>query len=651
MDDSTESENLIYKALDLSDQLRHLIAPTSSLKQQIEGFSSVDVVITPTAINEFYELGAIVRQLFPDSSMVISVRSSDFWENTGMFGVSELHLSYAGMIRPQIFAKVFDTFWTVPVRRVFCIPQRSDDVLTAIALKELFDLPVCTYWIDSCFLNEEPIPEYLIQELLKKSNLRLASSPEMRDNCEEKYGLKFWLLPPLVSEIFIAPSLIKDQSSHECCTRGALLGPIRRQLWLDLLRQIVPALATEINLLQLNDPDNAQIDCLQPQTSDIGIPISLVDEHSLVAHLQTCSYVIIPTNPLTHTCEDAVEQFNLPLYLILTLATSHTPIIVLGHSNTAAAQFVKRFKVGVVCEYEITSLQNAIAEVCKPENQATMRQNAASRAVLFSNQNITDWIWRSLDKSEPIDDRFENLFPRRPADLVHFIESAVPTDVHGEFIPVYQAIRRLKNKGFNPDFVLDVGASVGIWSYIVSKLLPDARFILIDPLMSSYSEKFKQRLPQKQSNFEFVEVAISNRSGTTTLQVSSDLYGSSLLHPADYRSYQSMRVNVTTLDELAQAKIIQGRGLLKIDVQCAEHLVIEGAKNLIAQVDAIAVELSLVRYDERAKDFAEMIESITQLGFRYYDDIGCWRSPVDGTLLQKDVLFVRNDLYIPETSY
>ena len=39
-----------------------------------------------------------------------------------------------------------------------------------------------------------------------------------------------------------------------------------------------------------------------------------------------------------------------------------------------------------------------------------------------------------------------------------------------------------------------------------------------------------------------------------------------------------------------------------------------------------------------------------ELGFRYYDETGGWRSPSDGTLLQKEVAFIRSDLLIPPTS-
>ena len=46
-------------------------------------------------------------------------------------------------------------------------------------------------------------------------------------------------------------------------------------------------------------------------------------------------------------------------------------------------------------------------------------------------------------------------------------------------------------------------------------------------------------------------------------QVSQDLYGSSLLHPADFRSDEQVEVRVVTLDSVAKEKKISGHGILK----------------------------------------------------------------------------------------
>jgi hypothetical protein len=78
--------------------------------------------------------------------------------------------------------------------------------------------------------------------------------------------------------------------------------------------------------------------------------------------------------------------------------------------------------------------------------------------------------------------------------------------------------------------------------------------------------------------------------------------------------------------------------------------VLQGASKFLDQVDLIIAELSFVRYDEHALVFLQMLNLLDELGFRYYDETGEWRSPSDGTLLQKEVAFIRSDLLIPPTS-
>ena len=63
-------------------------------------------------------------------------------------------------------------------------------------------------------------------------------------------------------------------------------------------------------------------------------------------------------------------------------------------------------------------------------------------------------------------------------------------------------------------------------------------------------------------------------------------------------------------------------------------------------MDALSLDLSLFRYAPEALLFPEMCDLVRGLGFHYYEDMGGWRSPVDGTTLQKDVLFVRDSLFV-----
>jgi FkbM family methyltransferase len=298
-----------------------------------------------------------------------------------------------------------------------------------------------------------------------------------------------------------------------------------------------------------------------------------------------------------------------------------------------------------VAPYETKELLRVVEEVCQPERQLALRTRAANQAPLFSANGVASWLWESVERGEPCDERYEQAFCRTDNEIVPYIESPTPKDLLGDFVSVYHGLRRLERQGFSPDFVVDVGASSGVWSDVAKRVFPKSRFILIDPL-HAYYRRMNDWFFRIHPEFECISAAVSDRRGETELNVSPDLYGSSLFHPQDFRKYDSLKVPTVTLDQVASERQIVGRGLLKIDVQFAEHLVLKGAEKFIAQVDVLLVELSLVGYASQAMLFPEMCQLIRGLGFRYYDETGGWRSPADGTLLQKDVLFVREHLFV-----
>ena len=294
--------------------------------------------------------------------------------------------------------------------------------------------------------------------------------------------------------------------------------------------------------------------------------------------------------------------------------------------------------------------QNAVASITGPKAQEHFRKKALEISSSFSDQSLLNWLYNSLDLKQPADDRFDRHFMRGPVDLVQYLEPPVPSDIYHDFIPVYQALGKLKIKGYEADFIVDVGCSFGIWSYTASKHYPVAKFYLIDPLMSYYSKDLRDAYQSKLKHLTLGEIALSNQNGKTRFNLAPDLYGSSLMNPADFRTYEGIEVDVKTLDTYASEQNITGRGILKLDVQCAEHLIVDGAKNFLSQVDAIVIELSLIRYDENSLVYAEMIQLMDQLGYRYFDETGEWRSPQNGVLLQKELLFTRKSLLNDETS-
>lgn len=603
-----------------------------------------DAIVTTNEVSDRHGTGVILRRIFGRSGKILSIRSTNLYPDHAL-GEAQLCFGHEGLSRPESFARVWTALNGSTVRRVLCVPFLPDELLTAVALKELFDAPLCIYLMDDNNVHARGIPDELMREALGKATLRLAISPELRDAYEQKYNLKFFVLPPVVDERAVRTQLpIRPGRSVEAGP-GVLIGSVWSRKWLQRLRQTIKEAGLQIHWYGNTRAPWLQVtpeELLQDGILDCGF----LPEAELTGKMEQYLYALVPSGTLDENDDrPEIARLSLPTRLPYLLSACHTPVVVLGNPNTAAARFVERFNIGKTCGYEATALRQAVRQICQPDEQLALRTSAAAHGALFSAKGLADWVWQSLEQGEPCDDRFEDAFCRRDGEIIQYLDPPVPRDLHGDFALVYQSLRRLRRHGFAPDFVIDVGSSTGVWSDAAKKIFPHARYLLIDPLHSHYVRVNKWYFSHNP-DFEPIAAAVSDKPGEAELNVSPDLYGSSLLHPGDCRPYETVRVPVVTLDQIAREKKLSGRGLLKIDVQFTEHLVLAGARQLLERVDALLLELSLFRYAPEAMLFPEMCDLVRSLGFNYCEDIGGWRSPVDGTTLQKDVLFVRDSLFV-----
>lgn len=568
----------------LPEQLRALI--TRDLRV-LEGAS---VVITGNEVNERHGTGVLVRRIFAGCPNILSVRSRDDYDGAHDFGAVSVLVNHRDSRRYQIFFNLIQALRGSTISRIVCIPYYASDVLTAIALKDLFGVPLCTYIMDDHNLYSDGIPDGLMEEMLHKSALRLAISAPMRDAYERKYGLKFWLLPPIVQDELICSRPLPPTEAVLRSKRGILIGNVWGEKWLERLRRTVKNSGLTLDWYASLPPWRA-LSAADLERDGLRLQ-GFLPEPVLAERLQNYPFAVLPSGTLDASDDkQAIARLSLPTRVLFLMAAAGLPILVLGSARTAAASFIERFGIGVVTDYDGASFRRAAEQLSDPATQQQIRARAAAAAPAFAAGGVGEWLWRSLEMGEPCDGRFEELMPRQAADLVPYIEPPIPA-VHSDYRADYRTLRRL-GRYFTPDFVVDVGASSGVWSHVAALVFPKARFVLVEPLHDAHAQADNFAHRRQHPEFEWVQAAVSNQTGTVTLQASGDLYGSSLLPIADARSYQPIKAEAITLDALARQKNLTGRGLLKIDVQCAEHLVLEGAGKMLQQVGALLIELSL----------------------------------------------------------
>jgi hypothetical protein len=375
--------------------------------------SRSDLVITPCEVNELHGTGVLLLRMFEDSSSIVSLRTSNFYDGVQTFGAAQFCLPLAQASRAEITSWVRWYLTGTSVQRIMSLPYLPGDPTVAIVAKELFKVPLCTFVMDDKNVCAEGISDALMEELLAKSDLRLVISPEMREAYERKYGLKFWLVPPLVLDELVRRNPVHPPEGIDP-RRGVLLGNIWGQRWLDMLRDTFRGSGFSVDwYCNQKDPIGLEFDRAEMERDGIRL-MSPIAEPDLPAVLSQYPYAVVPSDTLDGQSPPsvrAIAELSLPSRIPTIIATSHLPVLVLGNQRTAAAGFVSRFQLGLVVPYETAAVKAALERLLKPENQTSIRKRAASISDSFSARGSGEWIWRSLEAGKPCDLRYEELMP------------------------------------------------------------------------------------------------------------------------------------------------------------------------------------------------------------------------------------------------
>lgn len=372
--------------------------------------SEVDVIINAVEINDRHGVGILLRRIFKDRSRIFSIRSRNLYGGNCTFGEYDYLLGGAGLSRSKIFTRIEKALRQYTVNRVLCVPYHAEEIFAALAVQELFGAKICTYLMDDQNILTTSISDQLMAELLNKSALRLAISPEMRDVYMTKYQVPIYFAPPVIPIELIENRNLALCLDTEQRSIGAIFGNIWSPRWLDLLRVMTRETGYKIDWYGNTGTDWYFRD--RSKLSDDGIVERgfLPTEADVVRVLRNYAYIVVPSGTLDERDDNlATSWLSLPSRIPFILATTNIPIIVLGNPNTAAARFVTRVGIGTVADYTSVSFQAAVAHISKKSVQDSMKANAARIAPQFINEHMDEWIWKSLVLGKPVDDQFELL--------------------------------------------------------------------------------------------------------------------------------------------------------------------------------------------------------------------------------------------------
>jgi hypothetical protein len=382
-----------------------------------------DAIVSHIEVNDHHGVGVLLARMFGQCENIVSIRSKDFYEGRQAFGAAHFCISHGSASRDEVFWKVLKSLRGSTVKRVLCVPYFPDDVLNAIALKELFGVPLCTFLMDDQNLTADGIPDSLMRELLAKSALRLAISPELYAGYELKYGYKMWFMPPLVSDRFILTRVNQLPDTALESKSAVIIGNIWGQRWLELLRHTVRD--SGVTLRWYNNGEFRFVSCTKEALAGDGILLqdaSRDPDERMVELLRQAPFVVVPSGVLDDTDDRRfIAQLSLPSRIPYILATSQAPMLVMGSPETAAARFVSTAGIGIVAPYDRRAFQDAVQRISRPDLNLKMRRAAMQLAMGFTDAGGAEWLWQSLARGEPVDGRYEEMMPPRKSGLSRLV--------------------------------------------------------------------------------------------------------------------------------------------------------------------------------------------------------------------------------------
>lgn len=196
-----------------------------------------------------------------------------------------------------------------------------------------------------------------------------------------------------------------------------------------------------------------------------------------------------------------------------------------------------------------------------------------------------------------------------------------------------ERMRALKNLGFNPKSILDIGAYHGSWSEVMWHIWPDSKFHLIEadedciPHLKATGFDYNiALLSDKVEEVPFYKCQTGSGEGNSMFKENS-------IYPFTETKKQSYR-----LKDMA----IPFCEFIKVDAQGAELRIINGGVELFKAAHVIQLECQIQSYNEGAPHAIGVINYMDKLGFRIYD-ISEYHYNRYNMLLQADFVFVRKD--------
>lgn len=194
-------------------------------------------------------------------------------------------------------------------------------------------------------------------------------------------------------------------------------------------------------------------------------------------------------------------------------------------------------------------------------------------------------------------------------------------------------MNKLKEEGFEPKVIYDVGACVLHWTNEIKNVWPNAEFVVFDAYASA-------EYLYKKNNFKYHIGVLSDKEKEVKwyenilMPGGNSIYRETFQNGVHFPEEKAVMRKTTTLDIIAREKNLPAPDLIKIDTQGSDFEILCGGEDILKNCKYAVMELQHTEYNKGAPLADYVIGEMKKRGWecimpRFTE------TPVDGDYLFK----------------
>lgn len=207
---------------------------------------------------------------------------------------------------------------------------------------------------------------------------------------------------------------------------------------------------------------------------------------------------------------------------------------------------------------------------------------------------------------------------------------------------MFDKINILKQKGYYPDTILDIGAHQGFWTIGMKQIYNNSKYYLFEANDYNELNRFNNDNNVKVYNNIVLNDKIEEIDWYCIKGTGDSMFKEKSKHYINCNSIKRETIDLNT--HILKNNLFQESKniLIKIDCQGAEISILKGASSILEKTDFILLEIPLFgQYNDGIPNFLEHIQYMNSIGFITYDIVESHY--INNFNMQLDVVFINKN--------